>query len=83
MKLIELSEQEMKAIKEALGYINYSDVAEDSQMLQEWLDDGTISICVGRSERSAVWVITDSHESAVYVDTLEPLSQNEIAKEFL
>lgn len=81
--MMKLSEQEMKAVKEALGYIDYSDVAEDSQMLQEWFDDGTISICVGRSERSAVWIITDSHESAVYIDTLEPLDQNEIAKEFL
>ena len=24
--------------------------------------------------RDAVWIITESHESAVYIDTLEPLS---------
>ena len=52
-------------------------------MLQEWLDDGTISIGTGRSGRDAVWIITESHESAVYIDTLEPLSQEEITKEFL
>ena len=52
-------------------------------MLQEWFNDGAISVCTGRSGRSAVWIITESHESAVYIDTLEPLSQEEITKEFL
>ncbi len=83
MKYDDLSKQEQKAVKEALEYMSYWDIAEDPEMLQEWLDDGTISICTGRSERSAVWIITDSHETAVYIDTLEPLSQEEIAKEFL
>lgn len=40
-------------------------------------------IGAGRSGRDAVWIITESHESAVYIDTLEPLSQEEITKEFL
>lgn len=83
MKFVELSEQERKAVKEALKYIGYFDVAESPKMLQEWLDDETISICTGKSGRSAVWIITELHESAVYVDTLEPLSQEEITKEFL
>lgn len=83
MKFIELSEQERKAVKEALEYIGYLDVAESPEMLQEWLDDETISICTGRSGRSAVWIITDSNESAIYIDTLESLSQEEITEEFL
>lgn len=83
MKYDDLSKQEQKAIKEALEYISYWDVAEDPEMLQEWLDDGTIGIGTGRSGRDAVWIITESKESAVYVDTLEPLSQEEITKEFL
>lgn len=65
-------------------YINnkaIGDYTEDS--IQEWLDDDTISICTCRSGRGAVWIITESHESAVYIDTLEPLSQEEITKEFL
>ena len=83
MKYDDLTEQEKKAVKEALEYIDYWDVAEDIEMLQEWLDDGTISLCIGRSGLPAVWIIAESKESAVYVDTLEPLSQEEIAKEFL
>lgn len=83
MKYDDLSKQEQKAVKEALEYISYWDVAEDPEMLQEWLDDGTISIGAGRSGLLAVWIITESKESAVYVDTLEPLSQEEITKEFL
>lgn len=83
MKFTELTIQERKAVKEALEYIGYFDVAESPEMLQEWLNDETISICTGRSGRSAAWIITESHESAVYIDTLEPLSQEEITKEFL
>lgn len=83
MKFVELSEQERKAVKEALEYIGYLDVAKSPEMLQEWLDDETISVCTCRSGRTAVWIITESHESAVYIDTLEPLSQEEITKEFL
>lgn len=83
MKFTGLTIQERKAVKEALEYIGQFDVAESPEMLQEWLDDETISICTGRSGRDAVWIITESHESAVYIDTLEPLSQKEIAKEFL
>ena len=44
MKFVELSEQERKAVKEALEYIGYFDVAESPEMLQEWLDDGTIEV---------------------------------------
>ena len=83
MEFVELSEQERKAVKEALEYIGYFDVAESPEMLQEWFNDGTISVCTGRSGRSAVWIITESHESAVYIDTLELLSREEITKEFL
>lgn len=83
MKFTGLTIQERKAVKEALEYIGYFDAAESPEMLQEWLDDGTISIGTGRSGRDAVRIITESHESAVYVDTLESLSQEEITKEFL
>ena len=75
--------QEKKAIKEALELLGYYDVSENEDSVQEWLDDDTISICTCRSGRGAVWIITESHESAVYIDTLEPLSQEEITKEFL
>lgn len=42
--MIKLSEKERKAVKEALEYIGYFDVAESPEMLQEWFDDGTIGI---------------------------------------
>ena len=81
--MIKLSEKERKAVKEALEYIGYFDVAESPEMLQEWFDDGTIGIGTGRSGRDAVWIITESHESALYIDTQQHLSQEEITKEFL
>lgn len=81
MKFIELSEQERKAVKEALEDIGYFDVAESPEMIQEWLDDGTISIVAGTSGRDIVWIIGETHESGLYIDTLESLSQEEIKKE--
>lgn len=83
MKFVELSEQERKAVKEALELIGYYDVSENENSIQEWLDDDTISICTCRSGRDAVCIITESHESVIYIDTLEPLSQEEITKELL
>lgn len=83
MEFTKLTIQEKKAIKEALELLGYYDVSENENSIQEWLDDDTISICTCRSGRGAVWIITESHESAVYIDTLEPLSQEEITKEFL
>ena len=83
MEFTGLTIQERKAIKEALKLLGYYDVSENEDSIQEWLDDDTISICTCRSGRGAVWIITESHESAVYIDTLEPLSQEEITKEFL
>lgn len=83
MKFTELTIQERKAIKEALELIGYYDVSENENSIQEWLDDDTISICTCRSGRDAVCIITESHESVIYIDTLEPLSQEEITKELL
>ena len=83
MKFVELSEQERKAVKEALELIGYYDVSENENSIQEWLDDDTISICTCRSGRDAVCIITESHESVIYIDTLEPLIQEEITKELL
>ncbi len=83
MKYNELSGQEKKAIKEALEYINYYHVAEDSAAIQEWLDDDTISICVGRNNRAVVWIITDTSAITLYIDTLDILSGKELLENFL
>ena len=83
MEFTKLTIQERKAIKEALELIGYYDVSENENSIQEWLDDDTISICTCRSGRDAVCIITESHKSVIYIDTLEPLSQEEITKELL
>lgn len=83
MKYNELSEQEKKAIKEALQYIGYCNVAKDTVSIQEWLDDDTISICTGHNNRAVVWIITDCSEVALYIDTLDVLSEKELQKNFL
>nr|DAX07368.1 MAG TPA: hypothetical protein [Bacteriophage sp.] len=78
-----LTEQEVRAVKEALCNINYYDVADDAERMQEWLTDDTISICECRNKRKAVWVLLECDEVAVYVDTLEKLGNEEIEKELM
>nr|UWG76867.1 MAG: hypothetical protein [Bacteriophage sp.] len=72
-----------RAVKEALCNINYYDVADDAERIQEWLTDDTISICECRNKRKAVWVLLECDEAAVYVDTLEKLGNEEIEKELM
>lgn len=83
MNFTKLSKQEQTAIKTALELIGYYDVLENENVIQEWLDDGTISICTCRSERNVVWIMTDCKEVCLYVDTLERLSEKEIASELM
>ena len=76
-----LTEQEVRAVSEALYDINYYDVAGDAERLREWLKDDTISICECRNKRKAVWVLTECREAAVYIDNLESLTKEEIKEQ--
>lgn len=76
-----LTEQEVRAVREALNNINYYDVADDAERMQEWLEDDTISICECRNKRKAVWVLVECDEAAVYIDNLESLSKEEIKEQ--
>lgn len=72
--------EERKAIAEALG--NYKYVLDD-EGIQEWIDDSTITLSRCRNGRDCVWVITDSFDCAVYVDSLEELSDKEVEEQLL
>lgn len=80
---MELTSQEIKAIKAALELLGYYDVAESKDTMQEWLADDTISICTCRSGHTAACIITDCKEACVYVDTLEQLTDVQIKRELL
>lgn len=80
---MELTNQEIKAIKEALELLGYYDVAESKNTMQEWLADDAIGICTCRSGRTAAYIITDCEEACVYVDTLEQLTDVQIERELL
>lgn len=80
---MELTKQEIKAIKAALELLGYYDVAESKDTMQDWLADDTISICTCRSGRTAAYIITDCKEACVYVDTLEQLTDVQIKRELL
>ena len=76
----EVTEQERKAITEALG--NFAYVLNDED-IQRWIDDSTITLNDCRNDRDCVWVIADNYECAVYVDRLENLSDNEVKEQLL
>lgn len=76
----EVTEQERKAITEALGDYAYSLNDED---VQRWIDDSTITLNGCRNGRDCVWIITDNYECAVYVDSLKELSDKEVDEQLL
>lgn len=78
-----LNPQEQKACIEALKTLGYYDVAEHVESLNDWLQDDTISISTCRNKRDVVWILTDTQECCLYIDTLEELSQEEIEEQLL
>lgn len=76
-----LTDQEKKAIKQAINELGYFDVAENEETLCEWYEDGTASINIARNGRTVAWVLLESAEKAIYVDTLEELTEEEIESE--
>jgi hypothetical protein len=76
----EVTEQEEKAIWEAI-FPHSTDDMSDSDIQYE-IDHDVISLSTCRNGRDVVWAqISDTKTRAVYVDTLEELSNEEIEKE--
>lgn len=73
-----LTDQEKKALKQAVKELGYFDVAENEETLCEWYENGTASINTARNGRAVAWVLLESSKKALYVDTLEELSEKEI-----
>lgn len=76
----EVTEQERKAITEALG--DYAYVLNDED-IQRWIDDSTITLNECRNGRYCVWVVTEAFGRVVYVDNLEGLSDTEVEEQLL
>lgn len=83
MKFENLKETEQKAIIKGLEHIDYYD-SQNPEFIQTLIDDGSITINTARSGRDAVWIIIDDiKEAALYVDTLDMLSDEDIQRELL
>lgn len=77
-----MNEKEMNVVKKALEYINYSDVANDPDEIKRWIDDDSITINTCRNGRDVVWIYaSESNSVAMYIDTEEVLTDEEIEKE--
>lgn len=77
-----LTDQEKRAVIESLKNLGYFDIAEDEEAISRWYNDDTITINKCRSGRCVAYILTsEEKESAVYVDTLQELTTEEIEKE--
>lgn len=83
MRFENLKETEQKAIIKGLEHIDYYD-SQSPEFIQTLIDDDSITINTARSGRAVVWIIIDDiKEVALYVDTLDILSDEDVKHELL
>ena len=83
MKFENLTKSEQKAIITGLKHMDYYD-SQNPEFIQALIDDDSITINTARSGRAVVWIIIDDiKEVALYVDTLDILSDDDIQRELL
>lgn len=83
MRFENLTKSEQKAIITGLKHIDYYD-SQNPEFIQILIDDDSITINTARSGRDVVCIIIDDiKETALYVDTLDILSDDDIQRELL
>ena len=83
MRFENLKETEKRAIIKGLEHIDYYD-SQNPEFIQTLIDDGSITINTARSGRDVAQIIIDDiKEVALYVDTLDILSDDDIQRELL
>ena len=83
MRFENLNETEKRAIIKGLEHIDYYD-SQNPEFIQTLIDDDSITINTARSGRAVVWIIIDDiREVALYVDTLDILSDEDVKRELL
>ena len=83
MRFENLTKSEQKAIIKGLEHIDYYD-SKNPEFIQTLIDDDSITINTARSGRAVVWIIIDDiKEVALYVDTLDILSDEDVKHELL
>ena len=83
MKFENLTKSERNAIIAGLERIDYYD-SQNPEFIQTLIDDDSITINTARSGRAVVWIIIDDiKEAALYVDTLDILSDEDVKRELL
>ena len=83
MRFENLNETEKRAIIKGLKHIDYYD-SKNPEFIQTLIDDGSITINTARSGRDVAWIIIDDiKEVALYVDTLDILSDEDVKHELL
>ena len=63
-----------KLYKEGLNFIEYYVISD--------INDNVLTDNTGRSGRKVLWYNDNTHEAAIYIDTLEFLTNEEIEEEF-
>lgn len=83
MRFENLTKLEQSAIITGLKRIGYYD-SQNPDFIQILIDDNSITVNAARSGHTVVWtMIDDIKEVALYVDTLDILSVEDIKRELL
>ena len=80
--MTKLTEKEAAALKKAFESCDVYNLTDED--IQIYLDDGTATINETRGGKDVAWVVwSENEQAAVYVDTMEELSDDEIERELV
>lgn len=72
--------------KETCAMVKLLDIAgieSDIETIQRFVKDDSLTINTARNGRDVVWLLTENQNIAVYVDSLQELSEEEIESELM
>ena len=75
-----ITEKEKKAMVKLL---DIAGIESDIETMQRFVKDDSLTINTARNGRDAAWMLTETQNIAVYVDSLQQLTEEEIERELI
>ena len=75
-----ITEKEKKAMVKLL---DIAGIESDIETMQRFVKDDSLTINTARNGRDAAWMLTETQNIAVYVDSLQQLTEEEIERELM
>ena len=74
------TEKETYAIRKLL---DIAGIESDIETMQRFVKDDSLTINTARNGRDVVWLLTENQNIAVYVDSLQQFTEEEIERELM